>query len=888
MKLPLAFLLFSISLPALAEPIRLPLWEGRDMPGPAPLVDGEERDTTDENGMLVAGRRLIRLGHVATPEIEVHLPAADRANGTAVVVCPGGGFHILAWDLEGTEVAQWLNEIGVAAVVLKYRVPTAGHGNEGDIMPKKALGPVVDAQRALSLTRHHSVEWNIDPDRVGILGFSAGGETAALAATAKGNRLYPAEDAADEADCGANFAMLIYPGGLAEQDGSLKKHVRVDATTPPMFLVHAADDRVTPLASSAMFAALKQAGVDAELHIFDEGGHGYGLRPDTAPVSRWTNAAVDWLRGQDLLARPEHAPRTGDPADHLPPWITRLTWFGERPDWRGDGQKIAFVGKIFGEVHEYDLATGGIRSVSDHFFHHGFTRVQYLPNDDLLLVGPSENFDRTDKDDRKRARHEVGRMYLLAHPYDEPPVDLGVEVDEGPAVSRVSRRIAWTHGAQAEISMATIGERNGKPILTDVEKILDLSDFPEGTRMIETQNFLPPDDAAITISSYQDGGSDDTDCYTFDFETGELANHTPGRGFYDEPEGVFPDGESTLVEHASVEESRWPLVDLHRLALDGTGRLERLTWFTEFEGAKASQGVISPDGRRMVFQIGKSGDEAGRGYGFFLHDFAAEQAIRSRRNVAFGKMMAAAHFANEPLSQFSVAWPRASLADAAEAQQAFVAGQLGQKSFAGIKGAVVGQQGQDFFGIDGPLTAVLFREGWHEASARPDIPIRKDAEPGVETELGIILDQSIKEPVDSVDELRSKVRAVVPVIELPAGRHDWPEKPTAADLVAANVDSDHYIVGDPFPDREIDLDALPIRLVSGDAVLNETTGGDAAGGQWRNFLLQVNEAFARGYELKAGDLVITGALGKIVRHGPGHYRADYGDVGSIEFSLSPE
>ncbi len=266
------------------------LWPG-DIPGPASQVDGEERDTSGAEGRLVAGKPVVRLGHVSRPQAHVFLPSPEKANGSAVVICPGGGFSILAWDLEGLEVAEWLNEQGTAAVVLKYRVPTGRHGDPG-----KWQGPVMDAQRALSLTRANAEAWKIDPARVGILGFSAGGETAARAALAKGERLYEGVDLTDAAPCSADFAVLVYPAGMVDGEGKLKAEIQVDSETPPMFFVHAADDRVSCESSVELFLALKRAKVPAELHVFATGGHGYGLRPTEDDVTRWPLRAARWLR----------------------------------------------------------------------------------------------------------------------------------------------------------------------------------------------------------------------------------------------------------------------------------------------------------------------------------------------------------------------------------------------------------------------------------------------------------------------------------------------------------------------------------------------------------------------------------------------------------------
>ncbi|MDF1813310.1 MAG: fumarylacetoacetate hydrolase family protein [Verrucomicrobiales bacterium] len=287
------------SVSAVAGPEIFNLWPDSQMPGPAPLVDGEERDLTNPDDKLIAGKRIVKLGHVDVPQAHVFLPPPEKANGSAVVVCPGGGYHILAWDLEGTEVATWLNGLGVAAIVLKYRVPTRPHGEEPvGKLPKKSLGPVMDAQRAISLVRTHAEEWGLKANQIGVLGFSAGGETAALTAAAGGERTYEAIDAIDRETCEADFALLIYPGGLADaKSGTLKPHITVSKDTPPVFLAHAADDRVTCLSSAALFIELKKVGVPAELHIYSTGGHGYGLRRTEKPVTRWTDRAEEWLRG---------------------------------------------------------------------------------------------------------------------------------------------------------------------------------------------------------------------------------------------------------------------------------------------------------------------------------------------------------------------------------------------------------------------------------------------------------------------------------------------------------------------------------------------------------------------------------------------------------------
>ena len=251
---------------------------------------GPEQDFTKPDDRLIAGRRIIKLGNVATPEIHIYLPPKEKRTGAAVVICPGGGFSILAWDLEGTEVAEWLNQYGITGIVLKYRVPTRNND-------PKWKAPVQDAQRAISLTRAHAKEWGIDPRKVGVLGFSAGGHTAARAAIMTERQYEPLDDA-DQQSHRPNAAILIYPAWLAnEEETGLLEDLKVTDETPPMFLVHAFDDRVSVLSSAFLFVELKKVGVASEIHAFESGGHGYGLRNvDDQPVTRWSKLCADWLQ----------------------------------------------------------------------------------------------------------------------------------------------------------------------------------------------------------------------------------------------------------------------------------------------------------------------------------------------------------------------------------------------------------------------------------------------------------------------------------------------------------------------------------------------------------------------------------------------------------------
>jgi len=271
----------------------MPLWP-KGAPGEKGDI-GVERDTTKPGDGLVGGKQVVRLGNVSMPTLTLFQPPPDKDTGAAVVVCPGGGYNILAMDLEGTEVCQWLNSAGVTAVLLKYRVP-ARKGQE------RYSAPLQDAQRTLSLTRYHAAEWRIDPKRIGILGFSAGGHLSAAASTRFDKRAYEPVDEADQASCRPDFVMLIYPAYLVRKDGpELAPELTVTSNTPPTFLVQTEDDGVRVENSLFYYLALKQANVPAEMHLFAEGGHGYGLRESDQAVSSWPKRAEEWMRGLGVL-----------------------------------------------------------------------------------------------------------------------------------------------------------------------------------------------------------------------------------------------------------------------------------------------------------------------------------------------------------------------------------------------------------------------------------------------------------------------------------------------------------------------------------------------------------------------------------------------------------
>lgn len=268
--------------------VTLNLWP-QGAPGAA-AASTPEVDTTTVKDNLIAGKPLIRLGNVSVPTLTVYEPKGKNS-GAAVVVFPGGGYHILAIDLEGTEVCDWLDSLGITCVLVKYRVPDSGP------YPKSPAA-LQDAQRALGIVRTHATEWHIDPNRIGVLGFSAGAHLAAALSTHFEQRLYELIDAADRVSCRPDFAVIIYPGYLAlvEQNFAPNPEIHVTSQTPPTFIVQAEDDPVHVENSTVYFLSLKNAKVSAEMHIYASGGHGYGLRRTDLPVTSWPKLAETWMQ----------------------------------------------------------------------------------------------------------------------------------------------------------------------------------------------------------------------------------------------------------------------------------------------------------------------------------------------------------------------------------------------------------------------------------------------------------------------------------------------------------------------------------------------------------------------------------------------------------------
>lgn len=274
--------------------LTLPIWPGVAPGAPANLPP--EADTTTAKDHLVADRPVIRIGNVSSPTVTLYTPKGKNT-GAAVIVFPGGGYRILAIDLEGTEVCDWLNSAGINCVLLKYRVPETGP------YPKSAAA-LQDAQRALGLVRLHAAEWHIDPDRIGVLGFSAGGHLSAAISNHFEKRLYDPIDDADKLSCRPDFSVVIYPGYLALADQNFAPNIEIHPTanTPPTFVLQAEDDPVHVENAMVYYQQLKDAKVPAELHVYAQGGHGYGLRRTSLPVTTWPQAVETWLRTIKILS----------------------------------------------------------------------------------------------------------------------------------------------------------------------------------------------------------------------------------------------------------------------------------------------------------------------------------------------------------------------------------------------------------------------------------------------------------------------------------------------------------------------------------------------------------------------------------------------------------
>lgn len=286
--LALGLILLTSAVVRAVEPLTLKLW-----PEGPPGVMAPQSEATKKLIASYGGVTPTRVSDVSDPTITIYRP--EKPNGASVIVAPGGGYMFLSWAHEGTQVCEWLDSLGVTAVLLKYRTPTR---DEKEMFTM----PVQDAQRAMGIVRHHAAEWKLDPRRVGLLGFSAGGNLAGHTAWDRGERTYPQEPNLDDPH-GPDFIVFVYGGGFLDQMDKTKfrPDFSVPADAPPAFFLVAHDDKTNPVEAAMLFLEYKKLAISAELHICTKGGHGFGMRRDKNPVNDWPQRCAEWMRASGYL-----------------------------------------------------------------------------------------------------------------------------------------------------------------------------------------------------------------------------------------------------------------------------------------------------------------------------------------------------------------------------------------------------------------------------------------------------------------------------------------------------------------------------------------------------------------------------------------------------------
>lgn len=295
----------ALTMNLLAQPRVLKLWPDG--------IPGSKNDPAYVENIVTTDGRVTRANNVVTPDLTVFLPDPAKANGAAVLICPGGGYGTLAFDHEGNAIARWLNDNGIAGIILKYRLPS------DRIMTDKSVGPLQDAQEAIRVIRRNAAGWKIDPKKVGVIGFSAGGHLASTISTHYADKVY---DVKDNTSARPDFSLLIYPvvsmdttithrgtrNNLIGPDPTEKNVNRfsnekqITRDTPPAFLVHSSDDNAVPVMNSiGYYIGLQKNKIPTELHIFQKGGHGYGLSPNGGTESSWPGLCIKWLKAMGLI-----------------------------------------------------------------------------------------------------------------------------------------------------------------------------------------------------------------------------------------------------------------------------------------------------------------------------------------------------------------------------------------------------------------------------------------------------------------------------------------------------------------------------------------------------------------------------------------------------------
>ena len=283
-----------------SQPRTIKLWPGG--------IPGSKTDPSYVEKITESEGRITRCEQVVTPDLTIFLPSAEKANGAAVLICPGGGYGALAFDHEGNAIAKWLNDNGIAGIILKYRLPS------DKIMKDKSIGPLQDAQEAIRVIRRNANAWKINPGKIGVIGFSAGGHLASTLSTHYTEKVY---DVTDNTSARPDFSLLIYPVisfdtlithmgsrnnliGRKPDENTVRRfsnELQINAETPPAFLVHSVDDNAVPVMNSIRYLeGLKKYNIPAELHVFQKGGHGYGLAPKGGTESSWPELCLKWIK----------------------------------------------------------------------------------------------------------------------------------------------------------------------------------------------------------------------------------------------------------------------------------------------------------------------------------------------------------------------------------------------------------------------------------------------------------------------------------------------------------------------------------------------------------------------------------------------------------------
>jgi acetyl esterase/lipase len=385
---------------AVAQPLTMKVWPGETVGdhgsiGPQRVRSPEEAPTPNA----------IWVTNVSVPTISVFRPDPARNTGAALIICPGGGYWNLAWNREGEDIAAWANSVGMTGIVLKYRVPR----REGEPERLPAPGPLLDAQRTVSLVRHHAATWGIDPEKIGIVGFSAGGHLAVMTATSFEQRAYEAFDAIDQHSCQPNFAVVAYTGYITKspQSRELAEYIKIPPRTCPIFIVHATDDDepgAPPEQSLALYSALRHASIPVEMHLYEEGKHGFGMQQTGLPVSSWPERCEEWLTRHNILPHNSSAQKTGEAPRQLSRHFKGIAANYIQDVGIAQDSRVLF--------HD-DFETGSVGQKWDRVYHH--SNLELTTEKDKVLGG-QRSLEITVPQSEQEVSNELVKRFTDGHP----------------------------------------------------------------------------------------------------------------------------------------------------------------------------------------------------------------------------------------------------------------------------------------------------------------------------------------------------------------------------------------------------------------------------------------------------------------------------------------